>query len=124
MPRFVLLHHETPPGYPRGTHYDLMLEQDEALRTWAMAEPPRPGVMLAAEQLADHRLAYLTYEGPVSGERGSVARWDQGEFTPLVATDDRWEVAIRGEKLVGTLHLERRAADTSQWGLRFVPLAD
>lgn len=32
------------------------------------------------EPIAHHRRAFLTYEGPLSGRRGSVVRVDEGEF--------------------------------------------
>ena len=48
------------------------------LKTWACREPPQAGVEIPCEALADHRLAYLDYEGPISGGRGSVTRWDRG----------------------------------------------
>ena len=72
-----------------------MLESDGVLRTWALAEMPRIVARrpIDAEGLADHRLAYLDYEGPVSGERGSVGRVDAGTFETLVEDDDRWEIA-------------------------------
>ena len=57
-----------------------MLEQDGVLRTWALAEEPAAQAEIAAEALGDHRLDYLEYEGPVSGDRGSVSRWDEGEY--------------------------------------------
>ena len=37
-------------------------------------------VEMDAEVLPDHRLAYLDYEGPISGDRGSVTRWDRGTY--------------------------------------------
>ena len=43
MPRFVVLRHETPPGYPRPPHYDLMLEQEGGLWTWRWSRCRRPG---------------------------------------------------------------------------------
>ena len=51
MPRFVVLLHETPAGYSRGTHFDLMLEYGEALRTWALNKLP-----LAGDPVIAHRL--------------------------------------------------------------------
>jgi hypothetical protein len=36
--------------------------------------------VIRAEELGDHRLAYLEYEGPLSGDRGRVRRYDAGEF--------------------------------------------
>src|SRR5947207_3846041 len=83
MPRFVILRHETPPGFARPAHWDFMLECDGVLRTWALAEVPSPGCEIAAEELADHRLAYLEYEGEMSGGRGTVSRWDEGRYEIL-----------------------------------------
>jgi hypothetical protein len=75
MPRFVILEHDHPH-----LHWDLMLEAGAMLRTWRLAQPPEPGRIVAAEALADHRLLYLDYEGPVSGNRGYVRRWDWGTY--------------------------------------------
>jgi hypothetical protein len=93
MSRFVLLLHECPDDRPRATHCDLMLEDGAALRTWALSRLPHDWRLLSAdanlidatntvdaEQLADHRLAYLDYEGPISGDRGAVHRLDQGTY--------------------------------------------
>jgi hypothetical protein len=73
--RFVLLHHNWP--FP---HYDLMLEWHGVLKTWRLPEIPKPGVALTVEAIGDHRLAYLDYEGPVSGGRGEVRRVDAGGY--------------------------------------------
>ena len=84
MPRFVLLRHDCPPDYERPSHWDLMLESDGVLRTWRLAALPQtPPDSMEAEELADHRLAYLEYEGPVGGERGTVSRVDAGTFETL-----------------------------------------
>jgi len=74
MPRFVILEHDHPH-----LHWDLMLEQEGVLRTWRLAAPPGQP-QTAAEPLVDHRLDYLGYEGPVSGNRGTVRRWDEGSY--------------------------------------------
>jgi len=60
-----------------------MLEAGSVLRTWALLEPPAGAGEQAAEALPDHRPEYLSYEGEVSGGRGSVTRWDEGMFEPL-----------------------------------------
>ena len=92
MPRFVLLRHETPPGHPRPSHWDLMLEHAGVLLTWELQT--LPGLWaealgedssdaedtVEARRLSDHRLAYLEIEGPVSGGRGTVQRCDRGEL--------------------------------------------
>ena len=40
MPRFVLLHHECPPGYVKPSHWDFMLEFGDVLWTWELRELP------------------------------------------------------------------------------------
>lgn len=89
MPRYVILHHTTPPGYRQGTHYDLMLEEDGKLLTWALAELPRVGLQIQAVRLPDHRLGYLEYEGPISGDGGEVRRVDAGEYLSLHSDDSQ-----------------------------------
>jgi hypothetical protein len=117
MPRFVVLLHETPPDSDRGTHWDFMLEQEGALRTWALAEEPRPGKTIAAQELAVHRVAYLQYEGPISADRGSVTRWDEGEFELVQESADRIELNLAGRQLIGKARLTR-GDDPLHWSLR------
>jgi hypothetical protein len=78
--RFVVLLHT---GFGED-HYDLMFEREDrtALRTIRVARWPIVGET-AARSLPDHRLAYLDYEGPVSGGRGTVRRVARGQYTLL-----------------------------------------
>jgi DNA polymerase Ligase (LigD) len=108
MPRYVILEHDHPHR-----HWDLMLESGDVLRTWRLAGPPRPGAAVAAEASFDHRLVYLEYEGPISGGRGSVVRWDAGTFTVAGETADRLLLRLEGERLRGTAVLAR--AGTGGW---------
>src|ERR1700755_874015 len=78
MPRFAILEHDHPL-----LHWDFLLETGDVLRTWRLQAPPPPGCRLSAEPLAPHRKLYLDYEGPVSGNRGQVKRFDGGTFTWL-----------------------------------------
>ncbi len=71
MPRFAILKHDWP--FP---HYDLMLESGDSLRTWRLKALWEEHEPFLAEELQNHRLAYLDYEGPLSNERGSVKRVD------------------------------------------------
>ena len=96
MPRFVVLEHDHPL-----LHWDLMLEKEASLRTWRLSSPPSQPGPIDAEPLADHRIAYLDYEGPVSGNRGNVTRWDHGTYEPLTDTDNRIELQLTGKKLSG-----------------------
>lgn len=76
MPRrFVILEHDHP-----FLHWDLLLEEHSSARTWRLLRKPCVGETIAAERIPDHRLMYLDYEGPVSGERGDVKRFLSGVY--------------------------------------------
>ena len=92
-----------------------MLEAGDVLKTWALPRPPGAGVEMDCEALADHRLAYLDYEGPISGERGAVTRWDRGTYTLERQSDAEWAVMLAGEKLAGQATLLRSADDPKRW---------
>jgi hypothetical protein len=103
MPRYVLLRHECPPGFGKPTHWDFMLERDDALQTWSLAELPAifGGQTsceheVAAWRLPDHRLEYLEYEGSLSGNRGIVARIDAGDYAVIDESEDQLCVALVG----------------------------
>ena len=116
--RFVVLRHETPTESPRATHWDFMIEFDGALRTWALSAEPDQETEIAAEPLVDHRLAYLDYEGPIAGNRGSVARWDRGTYEVISSTDDCCLLQLVGERLRGTVRLSQDPG-TGHWTFRF-----
>jgi hypothetical protein len=117
MPRFVILLHVTPPESERGTHYDLMLEQDGKLLTWAIAEWPRAGLKLAATRLPDHRPSYLDYEGPISGNRGEVTRVDAGEYASSQLDDTAAKFVLHSSN--GDLHVKLRHQSENQWIAEF-----
>ncbi len=104
MRQFAILEHRWD-----GVHFDLMFEvdADSALRTWALDEAPTPGRPIAARGLADHRRAYLDYEGSVSSGRGTVRRLDRGTYTVVEWSETRIEVVLAGDWLVGPMFLER-----------------
>ena len=113
MPRFVVLTHDHP--HP---HWDFMLEAGAALRTWRLEAEPLTSPGGPAVPLPDHRLAYLTYEGPVSGDRGTVAKWDTGEFEWLRDEPQVIEVRLAGARLRGTLRIEPETGTTT-WRFYF-----
>ena len=105
MPRYVILEHDHPV-----LHWDFMLEAGDVLRTWRLKEPPQSGKAVAAAMSFDHRPMYLDYEGPVSGQRGSVTRWDGGTFTWEADTPGRVAVLLAGQRLSGRAVLEKTAS--------------
>ena len=91
-----------------------MLEVGPVLRTWALLEEPSAGQVQRAEELPDHRPAYLDYEGPLSGDRGSVTRWDEGTYEPFEPNEGQWIIDLRGKRLAGRVRLTR-SADAQFW---------
>ena len=100
-----------------------MLETREALATWSLAEPPDSAPQVPAWALADHRLAYLDYEGPVSEDRGFVTRWDRGTYQLEKYDRDELTATIAGERLLGQVMLRRLAESPDKWLFSFAPLA-
>ncbi len=119
--RFVVLRHEGTPAYKPGVHWDLMFERGLALQTWALAELPTVDRQIDAEQLPDHRLAYLDYEGPISGDRGNVTRFDAGRFQLLSDSGEQFQATLYGEKLIGRISLRRGETTISSWRCEFWP---
>ena len=56
------------------------------------AAAARAGRGFPAEALPDHRLIYLEYEGPISGDRGTVVAWDRGEYRLKRQSDAEWVI--------------------------------
>ncbi len=102
MPRFVLLEHLWD-----GIHWDFMLEDDDALRTWAIDAPVVVGQDLPARALPDHRRIYLEYEGDISGDRGSVRRIDEGTYRARLWSAVLVRVCLEGAQLVGEVELRQ-----------------
>jgi hypothetical protein len=98
--RYVVLHHT---GHGED-HFDLMVETSPQakLDTWRLNEWPIRTVLTTAQFLTPHRREYLTYEGPVSSNRGSVRRVHEGThqvvadivamLTIRVETGDVWHL--------------------------------
>jgi hypothetical protein len=115
----VILEHTGSAEYKPGVHWDLMLEVGDRLRTWELDAVPADGITIHATELGLHRLDYLDYEGPVSGNRGSVRRWDSGTYDLLHETPGELEIAIQGVKIGGKVLLRRDAHDEATWSLQF-----
>lgn len=96
-----------------------MLEAEGVLWTWRLEGEPAWGETQPAERLADHRLAYLDYEGPVSGGRGEVAQRDHGLFDWVERGKTKVVVEMWGSRVTGRLVLAHQSGET--WEARLEP---
>lgn len=100
-------------------HYDLRLEMDGTLKSWAVPkEPPTGlGVKRLAVQVEDHPLSYATFDGTIpKGEYGAgkVEIWDSGTYRLIDRKEDKIIVEIAGQKLRGGYVLIR-LKDKRNW---------
>lgn len=108
--KFVIHHHT---GNPREeAHYDVMIESGDALLTWRVSEAAMElfleGKEVSARRIADHRKAYLTYEGPISCDRGMVKIMDSGECNLLKEEKELLHYAVTGNTLRGTISIRKK----------------
>ena len=112
-------------------HYDLRLELDGVMKSWAVPKGPSldPSVKRLAIQVEDHPIEYNEFEGSIpEGEYGggTVMVWDRGTYTAAGDADDPEEAlregyrkgdfkfVLRGKRLKGSWVLVR----TRGWGDR------
>ena len=101
----------------RRLHYDLRLELDGVMKSWAVTRGPSlvPGEKRLAVQVEDHPIEYNKFEGTIpQGEYGggTVMIWDRGRWFPQ---DDPHKglakghlaFTLEGKKLHGGWHLVR-----------------
>jgi hypothetical protein len=96
-----------------------MLQTGGVLTTWSLSQPPASPGPIPARALPDHRPDYLDYEGPISGGRGAVTRWDQGTYQLEHQEPGQTIVLLQGEKLTGRAVLQRSGDDPRQWTVSF-----
>ena len=108
--QFVILKHDHPY-----LHWDFLLERDGVLESWRLLREPLMNEWLAAEPIPDHRLAYLTYEGPVSQNRGAVTRIMSGTYCEDPGCDATGVGIAEHRGLIETrrVALEFRSEDTT-----------
>ncbi len=104
-------------------HYDLRLEVDGVMRSWAVPKGPSldPAVKRLAVQVADHDTGHNSFEG--AGHGGGVIVWDRGTYeqggrVPWPEALDRGHAVfvLHGEKLQGGFALQRTGrGEPPQW---------
>lgn len=87
-------------------HYDLRLEKDGVLKSWAVPKGiPESGERRLAVQVEDHPLDYAFFEGEIpEGEYGAgkVKLWDRGTYEQVLWNDKEIEIRISGQRIKGT----------------------
>jgi DNA ligase D-like protein (predicted 3'-phosphoesterase) len=118
--RFVVAEHQASTH-----HYDLRLEVDGLMRSWAVPRGPTldPAVKRLAVQVADHDLdANVSERPPTADGRGAIV-WDRGEYeqggrVPWPEALERGHAVfvLHGVKLQGGFALQRTGrGDPPQW---------
>ena len=96
----------------RHLHYDLRLEMDGVLKSWAVPKTPptEKGIRRLAVQVEDHPIDYANFEGTIpEGEygAGTVEIWDNGHYVLKERDEDKLVFEINGNKLRGDYCLVR-----------------
>lgn len=109
---FVMQKHDA-----RRLHYDLRLELDGVMKSWAVTRGPSllPSEKRLAVQTEDHPIDYNKFEGTIpQGEYGggTVMVWDRGTWQPehdprMGFKKGHLSFTLHGEKLRGAWHLVR-----------------
>jgi bifunctional non-homologous end joining protein LigD len=98
---FVIQEH-----HARRLHYDLRLERDGVLASWAVPKnlPDTPAVNHLAVHTEDHPLEYLAFHGTIpKGEYGAgqMIVWDTGTYETEKFDDHEVIVTLHGNKIDG-----------------------
>jgi bifunctional non-homologous end joining protein LigD len=117
MPIFVVHEH-----HARHLHYDLRLEMEGVLKSWAVPKGPsmNPEDKRLAVMVDDHDLEYADFEGTIpEGQYGAgkVIIWDKGEFNLIKGSisSGNIEFELKGKKLKGMFALIRMKKGDNNW---------
>jgi len=111
--RFVVQEH-----HARSLHWDLRLERDGVLASWAVPKgiPPDPRKNHLAVRTEDHPLDYLEFHGEIPAGQygaGTMRIWDRGTYELHKFRDKEVMVTFNGERLHGRYVLFR--TDGKNW---------
>jgi DNA ligase D-like protein (predicted ligase)/DNA ligase D-like protein (predicted 3'-phosphoesterase) len=114
---FVIQEH-----HARRLHYDLRLENEGVLKSWAVPKgiPQDTKERRLAVETEDHPYEYASFEGEIPKGQygaGTVKIWDKGHYKPKVWEKDKIEFTLDGQRLKGRYILIRlkKAEDTKNW---------
>jgi bifunctional non-homologous end joining protein LigD len=114
MARFVVHEH-----HARRLHWDLRLEHDGALMSWAVPNgiPLDPRENRKAIHVEDHPLSYIDFEGEIpegSYGAGRILVWDCGSYECEKLQNGKLIVVFHGERLRGRYALFR-TGEEPEW---------
>ena len=96
----------------RHLHYDLRLEMNGVLKSWAVPKTPptEKGVKRLAVQVEDHLIDYANFEGTIPEGQygaGTVEIWDRGQYVLKEKDENKLVFEVKGNKLKGIYCLVR-----------------
>ena len=98
-PVYVIQEH-----HAKRLHWDLRLEINDTLKSWALPKEPNDKDKRLAIQVEDHPIEYALFEGEIpkgSYGAGLVKIWDRGTFELESYKPNKIVVRINGSKLKG-----------------------
>ncbi|MET0603397.1 MAG: DNA polymerase ligase N-terminal domain-containing protein, partial [Baekduia sp.] len=116
LPRFVIQEHSATR-----LHWDLRLEHDGALASWALPNglPWAAKDNRVAAHTEDHPLEYLDFHGEIpkgSYGAGTMTIWDRGTYEVLKWEEGKKvEVELHGERVTGRYALFPMGSDAKDW---------
>lgn len=117
MSEFVILFHRMPELAKRTDHWDLMIQRDDSLVTWALDSVPVAGVDIKAVRLTNHRLEYLNFQGPLTGERGEVTQFAKGNCKWLADAETRKIIRLTGPDFVWRVTITELPGQSASVGI-------
>lgn len=107
----------------RQLHYDLRLEMDGVLKSFAVPKGPSldPSVKRLAIMVEDHPFDYKDFEGVIPEGNygaGKVIIWDRGIYSPLSPSGMKkgdFKFILAGEKLKGEFALVKTRWEKNSW---------
>ena len=114
---FVIQEH-----HARRLHYDLRLEKDGVLKSWAVPKgvPQTSRERVLAVQVEDHPYEYASFAGTIPKGQygaGTVEIWDKGYYEPKLWDENKVEFTLYGQRLKGRYVLVRlkKAKEDNAW---------
>jgi hypothetical protein len=90
------------------THWDLMIEAGDILKTWRLENPPEKLATqkTKATPIFDHDKKFLTYQGTVNNGKGTVEIVDEGICIVESETNKEIKINFNGKVLKGIFQMK------------------